>query len=273
MGRWGWRRFLAIFTLVWVTSCDAINNSTATIPPTEYPPVTLIVRTPPAITPSPATLDLFPATISPVDTTENSTPARYPTPTPLSLQAQPPTCYNALTNILCLGMVDNPLLDDVTRLRLQIQLVDDNGLLLNQAIFSSEQRYIASGARVPYRIRFSSEQLQAVGGIAVQVIRADAVDDSVPYVALEVFGMGEVTANGYYEVRAVIINPHNKVVEAVRLYGVIQDEYGRIVGYRAVPLTTPLAGKEQRAVHFSISPLLLSSPYNLSLYADGRIGS
>ncbi|RMG85197.1 MAG: hypothetical protein D6712_09900 [Chloroflexi bacterium] len=271
MGRWGWRRFLAIFTLVWVTSCDAINNPTATIPPTEYPPVTLIVRTPSQITPSPATLDLSPATITPLDTAESGTPSRYPTPTPLSLQAQPPTCYNTFNNILCLGMVSNPLASDVTRLRLQIQLLDNNGALLNQAIFSSEQRYIASGAQVPYRIRFSAEQLQSAAGIVVQVIRADAVDNAVPYIALEVSGDGEVTANGYYEVRATIVNPHHKPVEAVRLYGVIQDDKGRIVGYRAVPLTTPLASGEQRAVNFSISPLLPFSTYILSLYADGRI--
>lgn len=44
MGYWGWRRLLVFFLSVWVTGCTTTNDNALNIPPTNYPPVTLTVR-------------------------------------------------------------------------------------------------------------------------------------------------------------------------------------------------------------------------------------
>lgn len=43
MGYWGWRSFLFAFVSVWIVSCTP-NSPSSNLPPTEYPPVTLIAE-------------------------------------------------------------------------------------------------------------------------------------------------------------------------------------------------------------------------------------
>lgn len=83
MGYWGWRPLIIVlFISVWITGCSITNRSAATIPPTEYPLVTLTVllraSPTPTITPSPSQSPTLALTITP-----------FASPTPVIYTVQP----------------------------------------------------------------------------------------------------------------------------------------------------------------------------------------
>ncbi len=79
MGYWGWRRLIFfLFISVWVTGCRTAHETVSTITPTEYPPLTLIVRVPTLISTSTSTEPPPSPTPSPSQTkTARPTPVVY----------------------------------------------------------------------------------------------------------------------------------------------------------------------------------------------------
>jgi LysM repeat protein len=83
MGYWGWRPLvMLVFISVWITGCSINNQTAATIPPTQYPLVTLTVllRASPtaSATPLPSTTPTKSPPITP-----------YASPTPMAYTVQP----------------------------------------------------------------------------------------------------------------------------------------------------------------------------------------
>ncbi len=58
MGYWGWRRILTFFVSVMVVGCSATYESSSIMPPTSFPPITLIARG--LITPTPPSVAYLP---------------------------------------------------------------------------------------------------------------------------------------------------------------------------------------------------------------------
>jgi LysM repeat protein len=73
MGYWGLRPLIfAMFISVWVVGCSITTDAAPTMPPTQYPHVTLTLRQPASSTPQSTPMTLMVSTLSPASTAEAS---------------------------------------------------------------------------------------------------------------------------------------------------------------------------------------------------------
>ena len=273
MGQWGWRRLIFAFVLVWVVACDTRPQSTPTVTPTEYPPVTLIVRTPRTPSPNTPTNTQAPPTPHPQPTpAPQSSPlppdsTRYATPTPLSLSVQPPNCYSGAGDVVqCLGLIQNSLDNSAERVVVWVELLNPDGSQLAARSVAVEQRHIAPGQTAPYRATFEGA-LASAGAYAV-IQRADTAGDTST--ALQVHNEQGVLLNGRYAVSADIDNTGVDPAYGVRAIVTLQDSARHVVGYRVVDLTDMLAAGAVVALKVEMRPLAEDSAYTHTLVVEAH---
>ena len=250
MGHWGWRRILSVFALVWIVGCDIRQDNTPSTAPTQYPPVTLIVRTP--------------RTSTPASPTEAATPSTRTTEAAPALDVIAPRCY-AGEAFVCLGLVHNPLDDTIARVAVHVELFDVRGVALAEQDVTIEQRHIPPGGSAPYRVLFS-DMPDAVGHVLVSLRSADVATRGAA--ALRVENERGIMHGGQYIVTADVTNPGPEAVSDLRAIITLRDGDDHLVGYRAVPLAESLPANASHALRVPVMPLDGGGTYTHTLVVE-----
>lgn len=327
MGFWGWRQLLAIFISVWVVGCSQTNDTPPPVSTTQ-PPVTLIVRTPVTVVPSPSPVAYMQPTTRPYQTPDaSSTPYLYtlrpddrlpdiarrfdvsfadilqanrfiipnwltpgqqitipapknsefgipiqPTPQPQAVTLSSPTCYRPSTGgILCFGTVENPLDITIGRVVVAVQLSGRNGQTVATQVISAERRSIAPGTVATYRALFTNVTEDVViDGVAALLLRADPITQ-VEYRSLGIESVNGTMNGTIYTLSAVVTNPTDSVIHAVRLSITLHDSGGRVIGYRMLTVTDAIQAGETIHINTRLIPQTHDMPYSTVLHAEGWV--
>lgn len=198
--------------------------------------------------------------------------AEQPSPTPLSLVVQPPTCYETQTGTtLCLGKVDNPQETPAGRVALEVRLLRQGWADPLVEIATIEQSLILSGRFAPYRVVFDIPWREFTGASAV-LQSADASYDSTVR-ALVIENQRAELVDGSFTVTADLVNSDAQTVQPIRAIITLQNSIGEVIGYRVAPLeNAELASGQQMSLHVDLIPQVYpSSPLSVSVYAEARV--
>lgn len=283
MGYWGWRPLIiCLFISVWVVGCNIITDASPSVSPTPSPRVTLTVRRPMTPTPT-ATPAFIVALVSPTAVLEESssgelaltanTAQMFPSPTYTlpSLVLAPPTCYETpAESLICLGRLDNTLDYPLERVVVRVQLVRADGTPLASGEADIEQAVILAGASAPYRALFNSN-LSPVSGVIASLQRADpARAVSARFVTLTVQEDEGAWVDGRYVVSATLFNSSPYDAEKPRIIVMLEDDAGRVVGYRVVQAAARLTAGGLLPVHIELVPQAGARVSAYRLYAEAR---
>ena len=156
-----------------------------------------------------------------------------PVSIPLLLLIYPPTCYGTRPdNLICLGIVENPLDYPVEGVAVDVRLLRADGEVYLDERSSVEQTSIPAGGSAAYQALFPAER----GDYA----RADAeVIDGLRgiegrFVKLEIEAATVELLDGRTLISATLINPNARPAELQRAFVTLIDGTGRVTGYRIV---------------------------------------
>jgi len=232
--------FFAI--LIGLIACSPPPNPTPTLPPTLFPTVTLTVYNPQFITT--LTPDSLPsATIMPADE-----PFDF-------IAISSPLCYPTGTGqITCLGYVDNqgtsPISDVTLRAR-YVSVQDDEA---TEQLFTLEQRIINPGDVAPYRLQIPNARLET-NYLQIEVVSAGlSPPEDLPLRLTDMQGEYQLEDNRY-EFTAQLENPTAFIATHIRLIVTLENEEGKIIGYRVADLPDDLASGDQIPIRLLMTPL------------------
>lgn len=213
---------------------------------------------------------LIPPTQAATDATQPvASVAGEPTPTPLALRVDAPTCYpvvgaGAGERSLCLGRVFNSTqaLAGYITLRLNPDAPP----------FLVEQPLIAPGAFAAYAVLVTTAAGAGALPPALTLVSADAADET----AFALLTVAEPTfaplAAGRVTVSAQIANEGAGAVRSIDVYIMLLDDEARVIGYRVVTLEDGLTAGGRLPFSAEIALLGHASPSTLLITAIGRTG-
>jgi hypothetical protein len=202
---------------------------------------------------------------------DNGTTIIQPSPTPLSLSIQPPSCSETRVGAtLCLGTVNN--LEDIPagRVTIEVRLLRPDGAEPLIEIATVEQALIPPGEFAPYRVLFNSLWSDFTGATAV-LRSADAAFDS-SIVPLAVENQRGQFDGGRFEVTADLVNTGDQTIQPVRAVVTLQNDAGEVIGYRVAALggeALPPGGRLPLEVEL-VPQVYPSTPLRVKVYAEGR---
>jgi LysM repeat protein len=194
-----------------------------------------------------------------------------PTSTPLNLPLIPPTCYPTPTNhILCLGQVTNPLGEAIQRVTVTVSLLREDGSLLAEGQAGIEQHVIPPGRSAPYRILLKADW-RAYAGSAARVQSADSAPGAEQrFVPLEVYDREQQTADGHFEISAILHNPDAQIAHLRRVIVTLSDGKGQITGYRVIQLDHLLIANESFPLEISVISQVPGRPAQHTVYVEAE---
>lgn len=208
-------------------------------------------------------------------TTDSAVPVLAPTPTPVPLTINPPTCYDTRAEtILCLGEIANPYEETVERVALRVQVIDAAGAILEETITALDQVWLPAGSDAPYRAQFNiGWPTFVLPGTSVQTTLLSADTSSggeAPYARLNVEDIETRMEGERVIVTARIVNADTSRADDLRIVATVRDEAGRVIGYRVNTPPTSLSAGASLPVEIVIIPLARAEAPVVLLYAEGR---
>ncbi len=299
MGYWGWRPLVfGIFIGSWVVGCNMVNENTSTsASPSAYPNITLTVgRLPTAQVSAAPTRAAPPSDLTPQtyvvqpDDTLASIADQFDTsvealqsangdltrvtpgqtlliPAPLPLSVQPPTCYQTRPgNLLCLGLVDNPLDFPVESVVVEVSLLQADGSISLTQRSTIEQPSIDSGSFAPYQATFEASDYASANARLISAARGS--DDLLTNLLIQ--DISGATVDGRLVVRATLYNPGTQDAEIVRAFVTLLDDRGRVIGYRVLSFASSviLAAGGSLPISIDLTPLVSDVTPQYALYVE-----
>lgn len=255
-GRWGWRPIMmSLFISVFVVACNIVNTGSPTLTPTDALRITLTLRQPRAPTETPSHI--------PDSTSVSQTPSAIANPTGTDgfgmsgssdLVMTAPSCYAAATHTtVCMGLVENLSENAVERVRVRVTMYSEDRSQLVEDIATLSQAVLRAGERAPYRatfpVSFHNYPHADVSLSSSEIATAPRND-----ARLEIEREQVSRSNGRYEVSAVIHNMTLDDAADVRAIITLQDEKGRVTGYRVTLLAGQLRTGERFPLHITVIP-------------------
>ncbi len=251
--------FLSLLAMIVViVACSLPRRQLLVLTPTFFPAVTLTTYDPPVV----ARVGQEPAlaaTILPAQ-------ARF-----RALEISPPRCIQTLApRLTCLGQVRNLGQISLAHVQLRAIFLGAGGEPQGETVFSPAQRRIAAGAAAPYRVDVPVARLEAAV-LQLEVANAEAASAGAAPSLLLRDASGVVDArDGSYRLEGIIANEGDLPARAIRAIVTLEDNDGRLVGYRAVELPGTLPGGESAPFELTLTPLIASPRlrHRISLQAE-----
>jgi len=275
MKYWGWRPTIMLLCIsVLVVACSDQPSDPPSQDTAQSPEITLIVRTPQENSPrsDPALPSVV--TVLPNPTLLSTIQVPNPkVPTPLAMQVQAPTCYEALSGaILCLGTLTNTLDQPIVRPVVAVRLYDRQGDVLRERIVAADRRYVLPGESAPYRALFPSDDRRYLaddfGAAWAWLIRAERVNMRPDYATVPVSVTTESREAGQFTASLRVNNTGNHPLAAIRVGLILYDEQERVIGYRIVE-GGPLATGDSKTLNISLLPQPVAGEWRYEVYAEG----
>lgn len=253
-----WRLFIMlvfICVIVIVAFSDIISHQSP-IPPTELPPLTLVLRT---ITESPPINGALPIVLTLVDNSPDMPTHQPQSPTSnLILDITPPNCYEMPHDgIQCLGFIQNPYDETLENINLAITLWNRDGQFIERIAFTIPQTHIPPYSLAPYQVIFSRDDLQPAdfGAVQMEFIHAQLA----PFKPLQImFDEKQVDiTDTLYQLSGTI---HHRLggVRALRMVVSVIDDEQQLMGFRVVLLEAVESGREY-PLRVDLMPLFMDS--------------
>lgn len=210
--------------------------------------------------------------VIPVSVEVSTEPVVQPSPTPLALRVQPPTCYDTRAEtVLCLGLIENTQEVPAARVMVEVRLLRLGGDPPLAEIATIEQALIPPGSSAPYRVVFNATWGQFTGATAA-LLSADAAFDS----SIRAFTVADQQVrltDGQFEVTAGLLNETDSALQPVRAVITLENESGIVIGYRVVALAgEPLASGSAVPLQIDIVPQVYpSAAVRVVIHAEGRV--
>lgn len=201
----------------------------------------------------------------------DSTITEPPSPTPLPLSIQPPTCYETRTGTtVCLGTIVNPHENAAGGVSVEVRLLRSGGESPLVEVATIEQSLILPGTLAPYRVVFDTPWSEFTGATAI-LRSADATFDS-SILTLSVENQRVELVDGTFEVTAELENTSEGIAQPLRAIVTLQNEVGEVIGYRVAPLddrALPPGGRYSLQVDL-VPQVYPSTPLRVLIYAEAR---
>jgi hypothetical protein len=196
-----------------------------------------------------------------------------PTPTPLAITIQPPTCYPTQGGgVTCLGEIPNTLGVPLERVSVIVQLLNADGT--EQMISAIEQRVIRVGDTAPFRAQFPNDPMRGDYQVGVVVLSADESKNiDQRFVTLQVSDESTHYESGRYIVSARVRNMDNVDAVAVRATLTVRGGNGRVLGYRLVQVVDSLPAGQDAPVRVEVMPQAEDNTATHTLYIEAQRGS
>ena len=195
-----------------------------------------------------------------------------PSPTPLPLSIQPPTCYETRAGTtVCLGSIVNPHDDVAGGVTVEVRLLRSGGESPLVEIATVEQSLILPGTLAPYRVAFNTPWTEFTGATAI-LRSADATFDS-SILTLGVENQRVQLVDGSFEVSADLENTSTEIAQPLRAVVTLQNEAGEVIGYRVEALddrALPPGGRFSLQVDL-VPQVYPSTPLRVVVYAEARV--
>jgi LysM repeat protein len=194
-----------------------------------------------------------------------------PSPTPLPLSIQPPTCYETRAGTtVCLGSIVNPHANAAGAVTVEVRLLRSGGEPPLVEVATVEQSLILPGTLAPYRVVFDTPWSEFTGATAI-LRSADATFDS-SILTLGVENQRVQLVDGSFEVSAELENTSEEIAQPLRAVVTLQNESGEVIGYRVESLddrAIPPGGRFSLQVDL-VPQVYPSTPLRVVVYAEAR---
>jgi hypothetical protein len=253
---------MSLFISVLIVACNIVNSVTSTIVPTDVLRITLTLRQPRAPTETP--------TAAPTPTPQPALDGSAAPAAPASPNVSSPDCYAVTAlNTVCLGLVENPFPFPIQHVEVSITLHSSDKSRSVEQTMRLTQVMILAGGSAPYHAAFAVA-LADYPQVDVSLVRFRPLENPDQFVHLEVFQNAQWVMDGRYEITAVIHNSGQENAEDVRAIVTLQDEQGRVAGYRVTRLTSLLAAGQHLPISIEIIPQSNSHDLAHILTVEGR---
>lgn len=281
MGHWGWRPLVCcIFISVWIAGCSNHSDLAPTTPPTQIPPVTLMLRitqqSPPTQPGLPAQVTMSQATpqVSRVGD-RPALPSIAATPTPLPITLTAPTCYETFEGgVTCLGLVNNTTSNTLTRILIQADFYDPGGRLIATQIVTTDQQRLPTGDSAPYRALFLPEDsgypVDTFGAVNITLLRAEPSTQQANTPGLIVDRIRNVRDGDIFTVNGTLTNTSNEAVPAVKLVVTLTDRAGHVAGFRSIRLES-IPADDETPFTVSLRPFINDVSLQVHAHAEPMV--
>jgi hypothetical protein len=268
MASWGLRPFVMlvfICVIILIVFFSDVLFYRSPIPPTELPPLTLVLRT---ITESPPLDIALPVVLILVDDFPllPTLPPQSPTSDLIS-DINPPTCYEMPHDgIQCLGLIYNPYDEALENVHLRMLLWNQDAELIAQSSFTLPQKYIPPYSLAPYQAIFTQDSLRSgdFGGAKVDFIHATLT----PYIP-HTIQFEETKAEWHdnvYRLSGYLQNDLDQELSA-RLVVSMTDGDGRLMGFRVIEVGIIESGAKH-PLEIDLMPLWVDETLAHSVYIE-----
>lgn len=195
-------------------------------------------------------------------------------PPPLPIRA--PNCYGTPTNsTICLGTLINDQERPVEQAQVAVQVIGNDGRVLEERITTIEQNVIPVGQHAPYRVLFAGIPEEEVAGVVASLSSATLADDLTGrYVPLQVENEVLNQQNNLWTLTADIVNTSEQTARAPRAVLTLYDETYQAIGYRVWQSSTDLAPSQRALLQVSVQtlrPELTPDQIQHTLHLEARI--
>lgn len=199
---------------------------------------------------------------------DSAAPVSAPTLAPLSVAANPFTCYpTPAASLICLSEFVNTTGQPIVNLAVQATLVNDDGTPGSSGVAHSPLDLIPPGAAVPLAVVFNAPaEGNTASALVTQADSGAGLADRFVWVTVnEVSG---APAQGGFTVNGSLVNPASIELRSVVVIATVYNALGSVTGYRKIVLAEPLAANASAV--FSI--ILPGSPEadRWTVIAQGR---
>lgn len=191
-----------------------------------------------------------------------------PTAVPVVFAIAPPTCYDTVSGTLCLGLIGNLTIHTLQNLRVQVQLINPNGVVEDTQTSVPDQRILPSGESAPYRVQFAHPWLPGTQVTASLVSATALPDGDNTFLRLTMDNEQGTTTDGGYAITASLLNSTPDTAVSIRVVATLVDSVGRVIGYRVIALPDTLPADARLPVRIVVTPQSGTVPAIHHLYAE-----
>ena len=263
MQHWRW---LWIWVGVLVAGCSQAFPANSPQSPTREPTQPLFGYTllPPSLTPA----------IRPLHT-----PTPYITleagsfPYALYLMINGPACYEtSVGSLICMGQVHNQATVPVDRVRIEVQLLAQDGMPLVTREIALAQNWIPAGGTGPFRVLFETIPADYAGVYAFIKTGEIAYTAQYRYANLVTRQIGGTFTNGQYQVTLSISNYSTLPVTNISVLVTLLNPNRQVTGFRQTTLdeTHILQPGESLSLTIKVIPQGINT-VSFTAFADGLL--
>ncbi|MEO1668324.1 MAG: LysM domain-containing protein [Chloroflexota bacterium] len=176
---------------------------------------------------------------------------------PVPLPVNPASCYPTATDsVLCMGIVGNDTAGPVEQVRLEVSIMDVQGIVIRTATAIVEQSYIEPGGSAPYRVLFNGVDDSAVATVSVRLIAAMASDTVAERFAPLVIEDASLVQDARQYTFTATVSTAGRTAQSPRLVLTLLGDEGQVYGYRIWDGDTPLFADVPVRVQMSVLPVV-----------------